>query len=66
MAAIALFAASRLVQTERTEKGELGRVPAFSLLDQRGRAVTERDLLGKPWVANFVFTRCASAKLSIT
>jgi protein SCO1 len=60
LAALALFAASRLNQTERTEKGALGQVPAFSLLDQRGRTVSDRDLLGKPWVANFVFTRCAS------
>lgn len=45
---------------ERTTKGELGRVPPFSLTDQTGATVRERDLLGRPWVANFVFTRCPS------
>jgi protein SCO1/2/putative membrane protein len=31
----------------------------FSLLDQNGRPVTQETLRGKPWVANFIFTRCA-------
>jgi protein SCO1 len=61
VAAVALYAGHRLNAAQRTERGELGRVPAFSLLDQRGRAVTDRDLRGAPWVANFVFTRCPSA-----
>jgi hypothetical protein len=33
-------------------------VGAFSLIERDGRTVTERDLLGKVWVASFVFTRC--------
>jgi len=60
VAALAAFAASRLVSTQRTEKGEFGKVPAFSLTDQLGRTVTEQELRGTPWVANFIFTRCAS------
>lgn len=32
--------------------------PAFSLVDQEGRRVTNADLAGKVWIANFVFTRC--------
>jgi len=35
-------------------------VPAFSLLDQKGHTVTDRELRGTPWVANFIFTRCPS------
>jgi len=31
----------------------------FSLTERSGRTVTKKDLLGKPWVACFVFTRCA-------
>ncbi len=31
----------------------------FSLIERSGRKVTKKDLLGKPWVACFVFTRCA-------
>jgi protein SCO1/2/putative membrane protein len=31
----------------------------FTLVDQEGQTVTKQDLLGKPWVASFIFTRCA-------
>lgn len=31
----------------------------FSLTERSGETVTKEDLLGKPWVACFVFTRCA-------
>jgi protein SCO1 len=33
-------------------------VGAFSLIERDGRTVTDRDLLGKVWIASFVFTRC--------
>ncbi len=61
VAALGLYAGHRLSAKERTERGQLGRVPAFSLLDQKGRAVSDGDLRGTLWVANFVFTRCPSA-----
>jgi protein SCO1 len=61
VAGVALYAGHRLNAAERTERGELGRVPAFSLLDQRGQQVTDGTLRGAPWVANFVFTRCPTA-----
>ncbi len=32
--------------------------PDFALRDQLGRAVTRESLLGKPYVANFIFTTC--------
>jgi protein SCO1/2/putative membrane protein len=39
-----------------------GRVPGqvvdFSLTDQLGRTVTRETLLGRPWVANFIFSTC--------
>lgn len=37
------------------EKG----IEDFSLTERSGKTVTKKDLLGKPWVACFVFTRCA-------
>lgn len=37
---------------------ELGDVPAFSLTDQTGATVTKEQLLGKVWVADFMFTSC--------
>lgn len=35
--------------------------PTFTLTDQLGRSVTTDDLKGRPWVADFIFTQCASA-----
>jgi len=34
-------------------------VEDFSLTEAHGQTVTKADLLGKPWVACFIFTRCA-------
>ena len=33
-------------------------VDDFTLIDQEGRTVKRKDLLGRPWVASFIFTRC--------
>jgi protein SCO1/2 len=37
----------------------LGQAPAFSMIDQNGKAFTDADLNDTVWVADFVFTRCA-------
>lgn len=37
---------------------EVTEVSDFKLLDQTGAEVTKQSLLGKPWVASFVFARC--------
>lgn len=37
----------------------LGQVPPFSLTSQRGETVALDDLAGEPWIADFIFTRCA-------
>ena len=34
-------------------------VPDFTLTERSGRLVTRADLLGRPWVADFIFTACA-------
>jgi len=31
----------------------------FSFTDRTGKTITNRDLLGKPWIVGFIFTRCA-------
>lgn len=31
----------------------------FALTDSRNETLSKNDLLGKPWIASFVFTRCA-------
>lgn len=37
----------------------LAELPDFKFLDQSGRAVAKKDLLGKVWVADFIYTGCA-------
>jgi protein SCO1 len=37
----------------------LGEVPDFALTNRDGRTVHRADLAGRPWLADFVFTRCA-------
>jgi len=37
----------------------LGTLPSFSLIERSGRPVSSADLAGRPWVADFVFTRCS-------
>lgn len=43
------------------ELRDLGEVPAFALTDQRNQPFGSKDLLGKVWVANFLFTSCPTA-----
>jgi len=38
----------------------LGEVPPFTLTERNGAAVTLDDLRGDAWIADFIFTRCAS------
>src|SRR6476646_4148322 len=40
---------------------QYGEVPAFSLVDQDGLKFGLEDLRGQVWVADFIFTSCASA-----
>ncbi|MGZ5381670.1 MAG: SCO family protein [Thermoanaerobaculia bacterium] len=37
---------------------KLGRVPDFAFVSERNRPVAARDLEGKAWIADFIFTRC--------
>jgi cytochrome oxidase Cu insertion factor (SCO1/SenC/PrrC family) len=41
-------------------------VPAFSLTDQDGKTVTDKELRGHPWIATFIFTNCAGPCPMIT
>jgi len=36
----------------------IAQVPEFSLIERSGEPVTNADLLGKVWIADFIFTRC--------
>lgn len=35
-------------------------VPDFELIDRDGEPLGRQDLLGTPWIADFIFTRCAA------
>lgn len=37
---------------------DLGKLPDFALVDQSGAVFGQRDLLGRVWVADFMFTSC--------
>jgi len=37
----------------------LGSVPGFALTEANGGALKKADLVGKVWIASFIFTRCA-------
>jgi len=37
----------------------LGDVPDFSFTERSGRTVSRKDLVGRIWVADFIFTSCA-------
>lgn len=38
--------------------GDYGEVPDFVLTERSGRRITRADLLGKIWIANFIYTQC--------
>lgn len=38
---------------------DFGPAPDFSLTERSGKKMTLADLKGKPWVGDFIFTRCA-------
>jgi len=40
------------------ELRKMGVVPAFALTERSGRQVTNKDLDGKIWVADFIYTTC--------
>jgi protein SCO1/2 len=51
--ALLLFRAPR-----RPAPEPIATLPDFALFERDGARVAQRDLLGAPWIANFVFTRC--------
>ena len=41
-------------------------IPDFSLVERSGRAVTRDDLLGRVWIADFIFTSCTGPCPALT
>src|SRR5947207_6306263 len=63
-AAIALavpMGALLLRQSVAPDLPMLGELPAFSLVAEDGKPFAKEDLLGKVWIADFVFTSCSDA-----
>ena len=54
----AVFVPTLACRPADPELDDLGVVPPFSLVDERGQPVTEEALRGHPTVVDFVFTRC--------
>lgn len=49
------------MQTRQDAAGDLPLIkpaPTFELVNRDERPVSSSDLLGKPWIADFIFTRC--------
>ena len=44
---------------DRVPLPDLGALPEFSLIDEAQRPLTRQGMIGKVWVADFIFTRCA-------
>lgn len=61
LALVALLATFFYLRTRTTVPPPpvLFAVPDFTLVDQHGETVDRADLLGQPYIANFIFTRCA-------
>ncbi|MBI3127130.1 MAG: SCO family protein [Candidatus Tectomicrobia bacterium] len=58
LAALLAAALLWLAQRELSSLPTYGEVPEFSLTDARGRPAGSKDLAGKVWVADLIFTRC--------
>lgn len=61
VALVVAFALRRFARPPAEPLPVLGTIPEFTLTDQTGRTVGRDDLLGAPWVADLVFTRCVLA-----
>jgi protein SCO1/2 len=44
----------------------LGTVPPFAMTERSGQPLTDRDLRGRVWIANFIFTRCPDVCPALT
>ena len=43
------------------ELDDMGTLPPWQMTDQTGQTIGSASLRGKPWVANFLFTSCATS-----
>ena len=60
VAALGSTVALTLVRAHTPPLPQLGEVPAFTLTGADGKPFGSRDLDGRPWVVDFIFTSCPS------
>jgi protein SCO1/2 len=61
-ALVVVIAATAIERLRRPEPPPvLDAAPAFALTNRDGRAIRRQDLAGKPWIADFIFTRCPAS-----
>jgi protein SCO1/2 len=58
---VGALAATALVGFFIRRGGRYPRVPEFTLVERSGAPLTRKDLLGRVWVGEFIFTRCAGS-----
>lgn len=62
VSAVLILGAARLFRSSQRHDVDamppIGEIPSFRFTTQDGKQLTREDLLGKVWVADFVFTRC--------
>lgn len=59
---LAVMVATALQRLRKPEPPPiLGHVPEFTLTNRDGRTIRRADLDGRPWVADFIFTRCPAS-----
>ena len=57
-----VIAAAAVLRMRRPEPPPvMGQVPDFTLVNRDGRTVQRADLAGRPWIADFIFTRCPAS-----
>ena len=61
-AGLLVFGATKLFKASERRDAEaaapIGEIPPFRFTTQEGKPLTREGLLGKVWVADFIFTRC--------
>jgi protein SCO1/2 len=62
VALVVVIAATAIDRLGRSEPPPvMDPAPAFTLTNRDGRTVRRQDLAGKPWIADFIFTRCPAS-----
>ncbi|MEI7588414.1 MAG: SCO family protein [Chitinophagia bacterium] len=46
------------INKEDSQYSKIHRIPAFSFIDQDGKIITEKEVEGKIYIANFFYTKC--------